>query len=147
MFEDVSQARKNRLVGPAGRFPDPFPIPFAGMSREAPNEASSKQAAREVPLGGVRHEASREITADRGDSRMGDMRIGAGPDDLANDHDSVPSRLAVLHLIPTEFVLNMSLLEKFFSSRESQRLDSALSTICHIATLYPARKTGLLFSF
>jgi hypothetical protein len=33
---------------------------------------------------------------------------------------SVPSRLAVTHLMPIEFVLNVSLLEKFFSSRESQ---------------------------
>jgi hypothetical protein len=49
---------------------------------------------------------------------------------------SVPSRLAVTHLMPIEFVLNMSLLEKFFSSRESQRLDSAMSTICHIVTLH-----------
>jgi hypothetical protein len=31
-------------------------------------------------------DASREITADGGDSRMGDVRIGAGPKDLANDH-------------------------------------------------------------
>jgi hypothetical protein len=28
----------------------------------------------------------REITANGGDSRMSDVWIGAGPDDLANDH-------------------------------------------------------------
>src|SRR6185437_5109147 len=44
------------------------------------------------------------------------------------------------------FVLNMSLLKKFISSRESQRLDSAMSTICHITILQCSTKTGLLFS-
>ena len=33
-----------------------------------------------------RENASREIAADRGDRRAGDVRIGAGPDDLADDH-------------------------------------------------------------
>jgi hypothetical protein len=59
----------------------------------------------------------------------------------------VPSRLAVLDLIPSEFVLNMSLLEKFFSSRESQRLDSAMSTICHILTLHCSMKSWTFVFF
>jgi hypothetical protein len=54
--------------------------------------------------------------------------------------------LAVTHLMPIEFVLNVSLLKKIFSVRESQRLDSTMSTICHIAILHFSQKTGLLFS-
>jgi hypothetical protein len=46
----------------------------------------------------------------------------------------------------TEFVLNVSLLEKFLSSHESQRLDSAMSTICHITIQHRGAKTALLFS-
>jgi hypothetical protein len=86
MLENVSQAGKDRLIGAAGRFPNSLPILFASMSRESTNEAGGKKAACEVPLCGVRHEASREITADRGDSRVGDVGIRAGPDDLASDH-------------------------------------------------------------
>jgi hypothetical protein len=44
-----------------------------------------------------------------------------------------------------EFVLNVSLLEKTLSSHESQRLDSAMSTICHIAIQHRGAKTALLF--
>jgi len=46
-----------------------------------------------------------------------------------------------------EFVLNVSLLEKTLSCRESQRLDSAMSTICHITIQHRRAKTALLSSF
>jgi len=46
-----------------------------------------------------------------------------------------------------EFVLNVSLLEKFFSSHESQRLDSAMSTICHIAILQGSTKNWTFVRF
>jgi hypothetical protein len=56
------------------------------VTREAANEAGGEWAACEVPLLRVARKASREITADGGDSRAGDVRIGAGPDDLSDDH-------------------------------------------------------------
>jgi hypothetical protein len=85
-FENVPQTGKDRLVGAAGRFPDPLPIAFAGVTREPANEAGGEQAACEVPLLRVVRNASREITPDRGDRRAGDVRIRAGPDDLSDDH-------------------------------------------------------------
>jgi hypothetical protein len=45
-----------------------------------------------------------------------------------------------------EFVLNVSLLKKIFSARESQCLDSAMSTICHIVERALQHRHGLLFS-
>jgi hypothetical protein len=86
VFENVPEAGKDRLVGAAGRFPDPLPIAGARSPRKATNEDSGEYAACKVPLLRVARNASREITADRGDSRVGDMRIGAGPDDLSDDH-------------------------------------------------------------
>jgi hypothetical protein len=52
----------------------------------------------------------------------------------------VPSRLAVTHLMPIEFVLNVSLLEKNFYGREGQRLDGVMSTICHKLSCAPQRE-------
>ena len=41
-FENVSQTGKDGLVGAAGRFPDPLPVAFAGLTREAANEAGGE---------------------------------------------------------------------------------------------------------
>jgi hypothetical protein len=42
------------------------------------------------------------------------VRVGASTKDLADNHWQPPSRIAVLHLMTIEFVLNMSLLKKIF---------------------------------
>jgi hypothetical protein len=59
------------------------------------------------------------------------VRVGAGSKDLSDDHWQPPSLVAVLHLMTIEFVLNMSLLKKSSEFAQGQRLDRAMSTICH----------------
>jgi hypothetical protein len=49
-------------------------------------------------------------------------------------------RVAVLHLMTIEFVLNMSLLEKSFEFAQGQRLDHTMSTICHKLVCAPQRE-------
>jgi hypothetical protein len=46
----------------------------------------------------------------------------------------------------SEFVLNVSLLKKILFRRKGQRLDSAMSTICHKVTCATQHEAGLLFS-
>jgi hypothetical protein len=109
-LENVPQTGKDRLVGAAGCFPHPLPVAFTGSTREAANEAGGEQAARKVPLRRIARNALREITSYRGDRSARDVWIGAGPKDLADDHWQPPSRVVVAHLMPSEFVLNVSLL-------------------------------------
>ena len=41
-FENVPQTGQDRLVGAAGRFPNPLPVAFTGSTREAANEAGGE---------------------------------------------------------------------------------------------------------
>jgi hypothetical protein len=131
MFKDVSEAGQDRLVSATGRLVDALPIARARSPRKAANEASCEDAACQVSLRRVTRNALREIASDRGDRRSRDVRIGAGSKDLSDDHWQPPSRVAMFHLMTIEFVLNMSLLKKYFEFAQGQRLDQAMSTNCH----------------
>jgi hypothetical protein len=112
MFENISQARQDRLVSTTGRLVDALPIARARSPRKTANEASCEDAACQVSLRRVTRNALREIASDRGDRRSRDVRVGAGSKDLSDDHWQPPSLVA--HLMTIEFVLNMSLLKKIF---------------------------------
>jgi hypothetical protein len=150
-FEDISQSGKDGLVGAAGCFVDTFPLARSRLPRKAADKAGGQYAARQVPFRRVARKPSREIAADRRDCRACDMGIRTGPEDFADDHRNL-SRLNLSSdpgsiFIAIEFVLNVSLLKKILSSLQSQRLDSPMSTICHIAILHRNTKSGLLFSY
>jgi hypothetical protein len=86
MFENVSQAGQDWLIGAARRLVDT--LPFAGVRspRKAANEAGCEDAACQVSLRRVTRNALREIASDRGDRRARDVRVGAGSKDLSDDH-------------------------------------------------------------
>ena len=41
-FKNVPQTGQDRLVGAAGRFPNPLPVALTGSTREAANEAGGE---------------------------------------------------------------------------------------------------------
>jgi hypothetical protein len=90
-LQDIPEAREDRLVGAAGRLADPFPVAVARPTGEASNQPRGEYAARQVTFGRVARDASREIAADRSNRGAGDVRIGAGQDDLTHDHRQPPS--------------------------------------------------------
>jgi hypothetical protein len=86
VLENVPQAGKDRLVSAASRLVNTLPIARPCRTRKAANEAGCEDAAGKIPFSRITRNAFRKIASDRGDSRAGDMRIGAGPDDLSDDH-------------------------------------------------------------
>jgi hypothetical protein len=137
MFENVPQAGQDRLVGAAGGLIDALPVTGARCLRKPANEVCGEEAACQISLRRVTRNALSEIASDRGDRGSRDVRIGAGSKDLSDNHGQPPSRVAMLHLMAIEFVLNMSLLRKSFEFAQGQRLDRAMSTNCHKLILAP----------
>jgi hypothetical protein len=111
-FENVPQPGKDRLVSAAGRFIDPFPIVCARLAGESANKASGEYASRQVSGRRVMRKASGEVASDRVDRRARDMRVRAGLENLADDHWQPPLWSGRAHLMTSEFVLKVSLLEK-----------------------------------
>ena len=41
-LQNIPQTGQDRLIGAAGRFPNPLPVAFTGLTREAANEAGGE---------------------------------------------------------------------------------------------------------
>src|SRR5271166_1491798 len=85
-LEDVAQTRQNRQFRAASRLAEALPVRIFGASSEMAHETGGEEPARELAGRRVTRELPRELSADRRDGRAGDVRIGAGDDDLMHNH-------------------------------------------------------------
>src|SRR5271166_89956 len=85
-LEDVAQTRQDRQFRAASRLAEALPVGIVGASGEMAHETGGEKPARELAGRRVTRELPRELSADRRDGRAGDVRIGAGDDDLMHNH-------------------------------------------------------------
>src|SRR6185312_1525145 len=89
LFQNVPEAGEDRLIGAPDRLVDAPPVARARLAGEAAHNPGGEVTAGQIAFGRVAREPPRKFAADRHNRGAGHMRIGTGPDDLANDHGSL----------------------------------------------------------